>query len=117
MEAVWFKSGRHRGGLTGEMPAIVCLSFCGRYVADGREQAMVVESGDPFERGQFDGFLGLPRRASMDQLSLVQTVHRLGQGVVVAVALAAHRGLDARFAQSFAVADRNVLPEFNRSLW
>lgn len=29
MGAVWFKSGRHCGGLTGELPVAVCLSFCG----------------------------------------------------------------------------------------
>ena len=102
--------------LTREMPVVVCLSFSGRYVADGREQSMVVEPGDPFERGQLDSLLGLPRRASMDQPSLVQTVHRLGQGVVVAVALAAQRGLDAGFGQAFAVPDADVLGGFNRSL-
>jgi hypothetical protein len=47
MEAIWFKSGRHRGDLTGEMPVVVCLSFCGRYVADGFEQAVVVEPSNP----------------------------------------------------------------------
>jgi hypothetical protein len=29
VEAGWFKSGHHHGGLTGEMPVVVCLSFCG----------------------------------------------------------------------------------------
>ena len=81
------------------MPVVACLSFGGRYVADGREQAMVVKSGDLFERGQFDSLLGLPRRAAMDQFGLVEPLDRLGQGVVVAVALAAHRGLDAASAK------------------
>ena len=89
MEAVWFKSGRHRGDLTGEMPVVVCLSFCGRYVADGFEQAVVVEPSDPFQRGQFDGLFGFPWRSTMNELCLVQAVDRLGQCVVVAVAFAA----------------------------
>jgi hypothetical protein len=28
VEAGWFKSDLHRGGLTGELPVVVCLSFC-----------------------------------------------------------------------------------------
>ena len=43
----------------------------------------------PFQSGQFDRFLGLPRSAAMDQLSLFKPVDRLGQRVVVAVAFAA----------------------------
>ena len=34
------------------MPVVVRFSLCGRYVADGFEGAMVVEPGDPFQRGQ-----------------------------------------------------------------
>jgi hypothetical protein len=45
----------------------------------------------------------------MDQFGLVQAVDGLGQRVVVAVALAAHRGLDAGLGQPFAVADADVL--------
>ena len=95
MEAVWFKSGPHRGGLTGELPVVVCLSFCRRDVPDGFEQPVMVELGHPFQRGQLHGLLGLPGGAAMNQLGLVQTVDRLGQRVVIAVSLAAHRGLYA----------------------
>ena len=49
----------------------------------------------------------------MDQLGLVEPVDGLGQGVVVAVALAADRGLDACLGQSLAVADRDVRPSLN----
>jgi hypothetical protein len=42
----------------------------------------------------------------MNQLGLVQPVDRLGQRVVVAVALAADRGFDARFGQPLGVADQ-----------
>ena len=45
----------------------------------------------------------------MDHLGLVQPVDRLGQGVVVAVALAAHRGLDTRLCQALCVANGDVL--------
>ena len=45
----------------------------------------------------------------MDDLGLVQPVDRLGQGVVVGVALAAHRGLDASFCQALGVANADVL--------
>jgi len=33
-----------------------CFSFSRRDIADGREQAPVVEPVDPFERGVFHGF-------------------------------------------------------------
>ena len=45
----------------------------------------------------------------MDHLGLVEAVDRLGQGVVVAVADAADRGLDAGLGQALGVADRDVL--------
>ena len=103
MEAIWFKSGHHRGSLTGELPVVVCLSLGGRDIPDGLQQSVVVEPGYPFEVRQFQRFLGLAGRATIDQLSFVQPVDRLGQGVVIAVALAAHRRLDASLAQAFAV--------------
>ena len=59
--------------------------------------------------GQLDGFLGLPRRTAMDQLGLVQPVDGLGQGAVIAVALAADRGLDAGLGEPLGVANTDVL--------
>ena len=56
-------------------------------VAQRLHQPVVVEPSDPFQRCQFHRLLGLPRPASMDYLGLVEPVDRLGQGVVVAVAL------------------------------
>ena len=55
---------------------------------------MVVEPRYPFERGELDCFLGFPGSPAVNQLGLVQAVDGLGQGVVAAVALAAHRRLD-----------------------
>ena len=45
----------------------------------------------------------------MDQLSLVQPADRLSQGVVIAVAFAAHGRLDASLAQAFALPNGHVL--------
>ena len=45
----------------------------------------------------------------MNHLGLVQPVDRLGQGVVVTVAFAAHRWLNASFCEPFAVANADVL--------
>ena len=71
--------------MTAELLVIVCLSFGRRYIAERFQQAMVVEPGNPFQRGQFDGFTRLPGSAAVDQLSLVEPVDGLGQGVVIAV--------------------------------
>ena len=114
MEARWFKPGRHGGGPIGKLPAVVCLSFCRRDTPDGLQQSVVVEPCHPFQGGQFHRFFGFPRCATEDQLGFVQAIDRLGQGVVVAVVFAAHRGRDAGLGQSVAVADTHVLGVFNR---
>jgi hypothetical protein len=43
-------SGRHLGSLTGALSVVVCLGLSRRDVADGLEQAVVVEPGHPFEQ-------------------------------------------------------------------
>ncbi len=83
---------------------VVCLGFSRRDIAQVRHQLVMVGPRDPFERGEFDGFLALAWCPPVNQRGLLQTVDGLGQGVVVAVALAAHRGLDARLGQSLGVA-------------
>lgn len=109
MEAVWFKSGLHSGGLTGELPVVVCLSLCGWDIADGFEHAMVVEPSHPFQRGKLHSFLGFPWCPMVDQLSFVETVDGLRERVVVAVVLAAHRRFNAGFGQALAVANGDGL--------
>ena len=47
--------------------------------------------------------------AALDHLGLVEAVDRLGEGVVVAVADAADRGLDACLGEALGVADADVL--------
>jgi hypothetical protein len=109
MEAGWFKSDHHRSDLTGELPVVVCLSLCRRDVADGFEQAVVVKPRHPFKRRQLHGFLGFPRPSAMDQLGLVEPIDGFCQSVVIAVAFAADRGLDASFSQPLGVPDADVL--------
>src|SRR5258708_26262946 len=45
----------------------------------------------------------------MDDLGLVKTVDRLGESIVITVADAAHRRLDARLHQPLGILDRDVL--------
>ena len=63
----------------------VCLSFRWRDVADGFEEAPVIEPVDPFEGGELHGFDVSPRASSMDHFGLVETVDALCQGVVLTV--------------------------------
>jgi hypothetical protein len=49
----------------------------------------------------------------VNQLGLVQAVDGLGQRVVIAVALAANRGLDARLGQTLLTTNEQVLGGFN----
>lgn len=85
------------------------FDLSGRHVADRFEKPAGVEPIDPFEGGELDRLEGPPRSTAMDHLGLEQTVDRLGQGVVVRVADAADRGLDARLRQSLRVAQGKVL--------
>ena len=53
VEAGWFKSGRDYV-LIGELPVVVCLSLGWGYVAEGFEQPVVVEPGNPFKGCQLN---------------------------------------------------------------
>jgi len=55
-------------------------------VSDWLQQPPVVEPVNPFQRGIFDGFEGSPRSSPVDYLSLVKTIDRFGQSVVIAIA-------------------------------
>ena len=48
----------------------------------------MVEPADPFQSDEFHRFEAPPWPAPMDDLGLVETVDRFGEGVVVAVAVA-----------------------------
>lgn len=76
----------------------------------------MIEPVDPLERGVLDSFEAAPRAASVDYLGLVKAIDRLGQSVVVAVADAADRRLDAGLGEAFGVLDGYILGGLNRSL-
>jgi hypothetical protein len=75
----------------------------------GSSSRRLLNQATHLQRGELDSLLGLPGCSAMDQLGLVESVDLLGQRVVVAVALAPHRGLDASLGQPLAVADADVL--------
>jgi hypothetical protein len=85
------------------MPEVVCLSLGWRDISDESEQPVVVELGHSFEGCQLHRFARWPGSA-VNRLGLVQPADGLGQRVVVAVTLAAHRGLDAGLRQALCVA-------------
>ena len=64
---------------------------------------------------KLDVFDVAPRTAAADDFGLEQADDGLGQGVVVRVADAAHRGLDTRLEESFRVTDREGLGRFKGS--
>jgi hypothetical protein len=88
---------------------VVCLSLCRRDVLDGFEQSGVVEPVHPLQGGKFYGLPRFPGCPAVNQLGLVQPVDGLSQGVVVAVATAADRRVDAGPSQAFGVPNGNVL--------
>lgn len=57
-------------------------------MTNGLQQPVMVKPAYPLQRGQFDGFSGLPRSTAVNQFGFVQTVDGLSQGVVVTVAFA-----------------------------
>jgi hypothetical protein len=65
---------------------VLRLGFGRRDIADGFEQAAVIEPVDPFQRGVFDIFERAPRALPVDELGLVETVDGFCQGVVITVA-------------------------------
>ena len=70
---------------------VAFLGFGQRDEADGFEKPAIVEPVHPLEGCELDGLEGAPRSPSMDDLSLVEAVDRLGQRVVVGAALRAGR--------------------------
>ncbi len=76
---------------------------------DGLQKAAVVEPVDPFQGCEFNHFEAAPRSLPMDDLGLVRTVDRFGEGAVVAVANTADRGLDARLRQPYGMSNGYIL--------
>src|SRR3990172_5799420 len=80
-----------------------------RDVTAGAGETLLVPPGHPGRGGELDVVGRPPGALGPDELGLVQTVDRLGQGVVVAVALGADRGHGSGVGQALGVADREVL--------
>ena len=78
-------------------------------VAAGRVEALVVPPGHPCRGRELDLVGRPPGPLGSDELGLVEAVDRLGEGVVEAVALRAHRGDGSLVGQSIRVPDREVL--------
>src|SRR3954463_423125 len=85
------------------------LGLGGRDIPDRLEKATFVEPVDPFEGGELDRFEAAPGAAPMDHLSFVEAVDGFGEGIVVAVADAADRRLDARRGKPLGIFDRKIL--------
>ena len=102
-EADFFESRGHR--VISFLSIVPFFGLGGKDISDRFEQPAIIKPIDPFQGGVLDGLEVSPRSASMDDLGLVPTFDRLGEGVVAA----ADRGLEAGLGQSFAVFDREVL--------
>src|SRR5512133_3779867 len=80
-----------------------------RDVADRSEQTAMVEPVHPLERRVLDRVDVSPGPPAPDHLRLVETDHRLGEGVVVRVADTPYRPLDAGLGQTLGVANGQIL--------
>ena len=78
-------------------------------VADRFEQPAMVEPLHPFQQRLLHSPEMAPRAASANDLGLVQPEDRFRERIVVAVADAPDRGLDAGLGQPLRIADRQVL--------
>lgn len=94
---------------TGELPVVVCTSFCGRNGSDGFEQSPVIEQVHPFQRSQFNGLPDSPAQAPANELLLVRPVDGLGQCVVAVVAPSIFRCHHVHLDQVLAIVDQQVL--------
>jgi hypothetical protein len=88
---------------------VACFGLGGWNVADGFEPAPVVEAVHPFQGGELDGLHAAPWPAAPDDRGLVEAGDGFGQGIVVAVAAAADRRLNAGLGETIGVLYGNVL--------
>jgi len=76
----------------------------------------VVEPIDPAERDHFQIPHVAPRALAMNELSFVEPVHRLGEGVIT-VTDASNLWFDAGFGQTLGIANGQILPAAIRVLY
>ena len=88
---------------------VALLGFGRRDVADGLQQPSIVEPIHPFQRRELDGLERAPWSTLVDHLGLVETVNRFAESIVVAVADATDRRLDAGLRQALGVSNADVL--------
>src|SRR3954447_26579329 len=69
----------------------------------------MVEPVDPFESGEFDRLGTAPRTAPMDDFGFEQSIDGFSERIVITVADAADRWLNASVKQALGVTDREVL--------
>ena len=72
-------------------------------------EAAVVPPIDPFQGGKFDLLNAPPWPAPLDQFGFEQAVHRLGQGIIEAVAAAADRTGNTELGKPVVVTNRQIL--------
>jgi hypothetical protein len=89
---------------------VALLGFGGRDVADRLEEAPGVEPVHPIEGGELDGLQRPPRAAAPDDFGLEQANDGFGERIVVGIADATDRRLDARLDQALRVPDADILP-------
>lgn len=106
-EAVWFESGDHIEGFEGRI--VVRFGLGGRDVADRAEEAMVVEPIHPAQCRHFHCGYTWPGALAPNNFGLVETVDRLGQGVVIRIAHAADRGDEIGFCKALCVVHGEIL--------
>ena len=87
----------------------VVLRFLRLAVSDGAVQAFCVVSRDLFQGFPLNVGRGLPGDQEFDDLGFEQADDAFGESIVVRVADAADRGVDAGVGQAFGVLDRQVL--------
>ncbi len=63
------------------------FELCWRDVSEFAEEAAVVKLVDPFEGGEFEVIKAPPWALVANQFDLVEPEHRLGQDVVVGIAV------------------------------
>lgn len=78
-------------------------------MTEGPHQPLMIEPGYPFQHGQLDRVRGFPGTTPMDQPRFVQAIDGVGQGVIVAITLAANQRCNSSFGKLLAVADGDIL--------
>src|SRR5439155_19602560 len=80
-----------------------------RSVAAGRVKPPMIKPVDVLQGGQFELVEAAPRTVPLDELRLVQAVHRLVERVVVRISFTANGNGGSSLGETFGISDRQVL--------